>query len=195
MLFRTQDGGQTLDADQRRPDAGRRDEAALVRRAHHRRQHRGRVLRHDLRGGGVAARAGARLGRQRRRARARHPRRRPVVDERDRGNPGDARVGHGGGDRAVAVRPGGRLPRGGRAPDGRHAAVPVEDGRPREDVEEPRRRPRRGTSTCTPCARTRRRRACCTRARSGASCTRPTTARAGRSSGSTCPRWRSTTSW
>ena len=117
----------------------------------------------------------------RRRPRARDPRRRADVDERDRGHPRPARVGHGGDDRALAVRRRGGLPRGGRPPDGRRAAVPVEDGRLREDVEEPRRAACRGASTSTRCARTRRRRACSTRGRRGASRTRPTTARPGRS--------------
>ena len=62
--------------DQPRPDAQRQDEAALVRRADHRRQHRRRVLLHDLRDRRVAAREGPPLGRQRRRARPRHARRR-----------------------------------------------------------------------------------------------------------------------
>ena len=39
---------------------------------------------------------------------------------------------------------GGGLPGRGQPPHGRHAAVPVEDGRLRQDLEEPRRRPRAG---------------------------------------------------
>ena len=63
VLFRTQRRRPELDRDQRRPDARRQDEAAVVRRADHRRQHRRRVLLHDLRDRGVAARGGADLGR------------------------------------------------------------------------------------------------------------------------------------
>ena len=117
----------------------------------------------------------------RRRPRPRDPRRREDVDERDRERPRPARVGHGGGDRAVAVRRRDRVPRGRRPPAGRRAAVPLEDGRLREDLEEPRRRRCRRTSTCTRCARTRRGRGCSSSARRRASRTRPTTARPGRS--------------
>ena len=56
VLFRTQRRRPELDADERRPDPRRQDEAAVVGRPHHRRQHRRRVLLHDLRGRRVAAR-------------------------------------------------------------------------------------------------------------------------------------------
>ena len=49
VLFRTQRRRPDLDVRSARPHAQRQDEAEVVRRPDHRRQHRRRVLRHDLR--------------------------------------------------------------------------------------------------------------------------------------------------
>ena len=168
VLFRTQDGGQTwtaISGDLTRDDETKqRWSGGPITGDNTGAEYYGTIfaVAESPREKGLSGRAG-------RRPRPRHPRRRADVDERDRERPRPARVGHGGHDRAVAVRRGGRLPRRGRPPDGRHAAVPVEDGRLREDVEEPRRRPAAGTSTSTRCARTRRGRACSTRGRRRAS--------------------------
>ena len=70
--------------------------------------------------------------------------------------PRPAGVGHGQPDRAVALRRRDRLRRRRRAPARRHAAVSVQDHRLRQDLDAARLRPCRRTSTCTPCARTRR---------------------------------------
>ena len=117
-----------LDGDQPRPDAQRQDEAAMVRRADHRRQHRRRVLLHDLRRSpsrrarracsGPAATTGwstsrataARAGRTSRRTCRACP----------------------SGARSALIEPspfdaGTRLRRRRRPPPGRRAAVPLED--------------------------------------------------------------------
>ncbi len=67
FVHRSTDEGADLGGDQPRPDPQRRVEAGLRRRSDHPRQHRRRGLRHDLRVRGVAARAGAAVGRHRRR--------------------------------------------------------------------------------------------------------------------------------
>ena len=68
--------------------------------------------------------------------RARHARRRQELDERDRRRwPALPRVGHGQHHRAVAVRRRHRLRRRRRPSARRHAAVPVQDDRLRQDLE------------------------------------------------------------
>ncbi len=85
VIFRTPNGGQSWDVDQPRSDAQRQVQAEVGRRSDYGRQHRRRNLRHRVRHCGVADAEGTDLGRQRRRARARDPRRRAELDERDRG--------------------------------------------------------------------------------------------------------------
>ncbi len=103
VLFRSPDGGQTWEVISPRPHAQRQGAAEMVGRPDHRRQHRRRDVRHDLRDGRVAEAEGPDLGRQRRRARARHARRRQDLEERDRSMPGAAARGHGQHHRAVAA--------------------------------------------------------------------------------------------
>ncbi len=155
-LFRTRDGGQTLGGDQPRPDAQRQVEAEVVRRADHRRQHRRRdyctifaIAESPKQKGLIWAGSDDGLVHV-------TTRRRQELEERDRGDAGLARVGHGQHDRAVAVRRRHRLRRRRRAPARRPAPVPLQDDRFRQDLEAPRRRRCRRTSTCTPSARIRR---------------------------------------
>ena len=140
------DGGKTWETISQRPDAQRQEQAEMVRRPDHRRQHRRRGLRHHLRHRRVAEAKGRPLGRQRRRPGPRLARRRQDLDERHDQNIAEpARVGHGLLHRAVALRRGHRLRRRRRPPARRHAAVPVQDDRLRQDLEEPHRQDCRRT--------------------------------------------------
>ena len=109
------------------------------------------------------------------------------LDQRHREPARPAGVGHDQDDRALAVRRGRGLRRGRRPHARRHAPLPLPDPRPWQDVEllSAARCPRTFPSTSS--ARTRRRRDSSTREPSGAWCSRPTTARAGNRSSSTCP--------
>ena len=125
-----------LDGDQPRPDAQRQVEAEVVGRPDHRRQHRRRVLLHDLRGRRVAearacsGRAATTASFTSRATAARPGRTSPPTSAA-------CPSGDGQPDRGLALRRRHRLRRRGRAPPGRHAAVPVQDDRLRPDVEEP----------------------------------------------------------
>ncbi len=76
VLFQSSRRRPDVEADQRRPDAQRQEQAEMVRRPDHRRQHRGGGLLHDLRRRRIAEAEGPALGRQRRRPGPRHARRR-----------------------------------------------------------------------------------------------------------------------
>ncbi len=129
--------GPDLEGDQPRPHAQRPIEAEMVRRPDHRRQHRGRVVRHDLRRRRVAQGEGSSLGRHRRRPGADDARRRCPLDERHGEHQGDPGVGHREPRRALPLRRRHRLRRRGRPPARRRAAVPLEDDRLRQNLEEP----------------------------------------------------------
>ena len=116
---------------QSRSHAQRQVEAEVDRRPDHRRRHRRRDLRHGVRDRGIAEAERAHLGRQRRRPRPRHDRRRQELEERHRRDARLPRVGHRQHDRAVAVRRQHRLRRRRRAPPRQHASVPLQDDGPR----------------------------------------------------------------
>ena len=143
------------------PDLTRNDktQAEMVRRPDHRRQHRRRDLLHHLRHRRVAEAEGPALGRQRRRPGPRLARRRQDLDERHRRTCPACPSGA----RSACIEP---------SPFDAGTAyvvvdahrlddmqpVPVQDDRLRQDLEEPRRRRCRRTSTCTSSARTRSKR-------------------------------------
>ena len=136
VLFRTSDGGQTWTADQPRPDAQRQEQAEVVRRPDHRRQHRRRDLRHDLRHRRVAEAEGPALGRQRRRPGPRHARRRQDLGRTSPQNiTGLPEWGTVGCIEPSPLRRRHRLRRRRRPPARRHAAVPVQDDRLRQDLD------------------------------------------------------------
>ena len=138
--------GPDVGGDQPRPDAQRQDEAEVVRRPDHRRQHRRRVLLHHLRPRRVAEGRRACSGPAATTAwsTSRSDGGKTwtnVTDEHARA----ARVGHGQhASRRRRFDAGHRLPGRRRPPPGRHAAVPVEDDRLRQDLEEP------GRAGCRP---------------------------------------------
>ena len=129
-----------LPHDQRRPELGRHQprshaqrqvEAEMVGRTDHGRQHGRRDLRHRLRDRRVAEAERPDLGRQRRRARARHARRRSELDQRHGGAwPALPEWGTVSMHRAFPVRCRHRLRRGRRASARQHAAVSLQDDGP-----------------------------------------------------------------
>ena len=133
--------GQSWEADQPRPDAQRQDEARPVRRADHQGQHQRRVLRHDLRARRVAAREGRALGRLATTACVHViARRRQELDERHaaRTCPSGRMINqHRGLARTTRARP---VPRRDPLQARRLPALPVQDDRLRQDLDEDRRR-------------------------------------------------------
>ena len=103
VLFKIDRRRPDLEGDQRRPDAQRQEQAEMVRRPDHRRQHRRRGLLHHLRHRRIAEAKGPALGRQRRRPGPRHARRRQDLDQRHAEHQGPAGMGHGLLHRAVAA--------------------------------------------------------------------------------------------
>ena len=164
------DGGQTWDADQPRPDAQRQEQAEMVRRPDHRRQHRRRGLRHHLRHRRVAARRRACSGPAATTAWS--------TSSRDGGKtwtnvtkniPGMPEWGTVACIEPSPLRRRHRLRRRRCPPPGRRSALPLQDDRLRQDLEEPGGQVAADTLSCTPSAKTRSARACSTSAPSAAS--------------------------
>ena len=161
MLLRSRDEGQSW--EEISPDLTRNDKAKQgeVRRADHARQHGRRGLRHDLRPRRVAGRAGRALGGHRRRAGARHARRRQDTGRtsRRKGMPEWIRIN------SIDASPhdkGDGLRRGDDVQARRLPAVSLQDERLRQDVDEDRRRHSRRTPSRASSARTRARAGCST---------------------------------
>ena len=120
------------------PDAQRQGQAGQVRRAHRDRRHGRRAVLHDLRARRVGGGSGRDLGGLRRRPRPRHARQRQDLAERDA--EGDSRVDPDQRDRRLAAGQGHGVRRGDDVQVGRLPALPLQDERLREDLDEDRQR-------------------------------------------------------
>ena len=179
--------GAELGGDQPRPDAQRQVEAGPFGRADHEGQHERRVLLHDLHRlteSPVTARR--HLGRARTTgwSTSRATAARTGTNVTPKGMPEWIQINS---HRRLAARRGRGLRRRDDVQVGRLPALPLQDARLRQDVEEDRPRASPTTPSRASSARTRTGAGCSTRAPRPACTSRSTTASAGSRSSSTCP--------